>query len=143
MATTDELRASIEEKRQALREAISSASERWEVVPGEDGWTPRATAEHAVGMEYMYAGMLADALMGQAPERPELSLANAPEALSAFEQAVQDCSHGLQRVVDQDLGRKAELRGDVPSDDIPKTVEGVLWLTAFHLDDHGKQIAAA
>ena len=143
MANLEELRTSIEQKRQAMREAISSASDRWEVAPGADEWTPRATAEHAVGMEYMYAGMLADALMGQVPERPELSLANAPEALTAFEQAVQDCTPGLQRVMDQDLPRKAELRGDVPSDDIPKTVEGVLWLTAFHLDDHGKQIAAA
>lgn len=143
MATTDELRTSIEEKRQALREAISSASDRWEVAPGADEWTPRATAEHAIGMEYMYAGMLADALMGQVPEGPDLSLASAPEALKAFEQAVQDCTPGLQRVVDQDLARSAELRGDVPTPDIPKTVEGVLWLTAFHLDDHGQQIAAA
>lgn len=142
MATVQELRASIEEKRRNLHEAIESASDRWEVASGPDEWTPRATAEHAISMEWMYAGMLAEAVQGDAPERQTLSLANAQEALSALEAAIQDCTPGLRNVTGADLSKPAEIRGEVPSPDIPKTVEGVLWLTAFHLDDHAQQIAA-
>ncbi|MCH8168682.1 MAG: hypothetical protein IIC03_12255, partial [Proteobacteria bacterium] len=55
---------------------------------------------------------------------------------------IQDCTPGLRNVTGADLSKPAEIRGEVPSPDIPKTVEGVLWLTAFHLDDHAQQIAA-
>jgi hypothetical protein len=143
MATVEELRTSIEEKRAALREAISAAGGTWEVEPAPGEWTPRQTGEHAIGMEWMYGGLLAGALGAEAPPGRDLALTSSADALSALEAAIEDCSPLLQRVTDADLAKPAELRGEVPSPDIPKTVEGVLWLTAFHLDDHAQQIAAA
>ncbi len=142
MATADELRVSIEQRQQELRAAIESVTDRWEVEPAPDEWTARQTAEHTIGMQRMYAGMLTAAVGGDAPEGREITLASAQDALRELESAIADCSPGLQAVSDTDLAKTAELRGEVPSPDIPKTVEGVLWLTAFHVDDHAKQIAA-
>lgn len=144
MATAGELRTSIEEKRGALPEAISAAADRWEIAPGPDEWTPRRTSEHAIGMEWMYGGLLAEALGATAPEGRELALTSSADALSALAAAIEDCARPLQRgVTDADLAKPAELRGEVPSPDIPTTIEGVLWMTALHLDDHAQQIAAA
>ena len=143
MATTRELIADIEEKRQALRQAIEGAGGQWEVAPGQGEWTPRQTAEHAISMERMYAGLVAEALQRPGPPGQELALASELEAVRAFEAAIQDCSPVLAGVTDGDLAKPSELRGDLPSPDTPETVEGVLSLIAFHLDDHTTQIVEA
>ena len=143
MATADELRTSIEEKRGALREVISAAADRWEIAPGPDEWTRRRTGEHAIGMEWMYGGLLAEALGATAPEGRELALTSSADALSALAAAIEDCAPLQRGVTDADLARPAELRREVPTPDIPATIEGVLWLTTFQLNDHARQIAAA
>lgn len=142
MATANELRASIDQRHQELRAALEAAGARWEVEPATGEWTARQTAEHAIGMERMYAGLVAEALSGDAPGGKEIALASAQDALTALEEAIGACAPVLQSVSDADLSQAAELKGEVPSPDIPKTVEGVLWLNAFHIDDHAKQIAA-
>ena len=91
----------------------------------------------------MYGGLLADALGAAAPRRRDLALSSSADALRARDAAVADCAPPLGGVTEADLAKPAELRGEVPSPDIPQTIEGVLWLTAFHLDDHAQQIAAA
>ena len=143
MAGTRELIADIEEKRRALRQAIEGAGGHWEVAPGTDEWTPRFTAEHAVGMDRMYAGLVADALQRPGPPSQEVSFDNETEALRAFESAIKDGDPILAAVTDGDLAKPAELRGELPSPDTPATVEGLLSLIAFHLDDHTTQIVNA
>lgn len=143
MATASELTATINQRRQELRAAIEAASSTWGQSPGGEEWSPQKTAEHTVGMAWMYAGLLADALKIDAPQRGEISFETPQAALSALEAAIADAEAGLSKVTDADLTTPAEIKGEVPSPDVPKTVEGVLWLTAFHLDDHAKQIAAA
>jgi DinB superfamily len=149
MASAEELRQAITSNRQKLREALSAARDRWE--SGDDsGWSPRAIAEHCIGREFGLGGIAAAAMLGEAADRrytrtngpgeaSEFSFATAAEALSALEGTGAACDEAFQDVGDGDLGRPAEL----DAGDLPKNLEGVMRLTAWHLNDHAKQIAKA
>lgn len=143
MATADELRATIDQRGQELRAAIEQAASSWESEPAADKWSPRATAEHAVGMVRSYAGMVARAVECEAPEGQDVTAASPAEAVQALEAAIADTQAVFAQVGDEQLRQSVELGGEIPTPDIPKTVEGLLWLTAWHMDDHAQQITAA
>ena len=162
MATVDELRAAIEAGRGVLAEAIESAAARWgeallapepeamsrAATPGEP-WSPRQAAEHAIGSEYYYTGMLADALQRERAAATPLSLESADEALRALDEAAQSSDPALSSVAMRDLPKPAPVR-DRQIDymrmrgvSASKTVEGLLQLYACHLEDHAQQIRSA
>ena len=140
MASASELRRGIDGARAALRVAVSDAAARWETSPGRDEWSPRQTAEHAIGAEPAYAGIIARSLGLDVPARQDLSLADASEALRALRAAAAACALVLDAITDEQLGTAASLGESVP---FPKTVAGVLQLAASHLDDHAQQIRSA
>ncbi len=162
MATVEELRAAIEEGRRALAGAIEAATDRWEAAllepeseamsrgatPGEP-WSPRQAAEHAIGSEYFYTGMLADALQGERAPAAPLSLESADEALRALDQAARSSDAALSPVATRDLPKAAPVRDgqidymQMRGVSASKTVEGLLQLFAFHLQDHAQQIRSA
>lgn len=137
MPTADEYRATLEANVTALRAAIEGAADRWEQAPdGDEEWSPRAVAEHAIGSEYWFAGMVATAMQGRPPDRPELSLESSEAALTALETAREVADKAYCYVEDRDLEKPAELNIGA----FPNTIEGVLQITAWHRDDHAKQI---
>ncbi len=140
MATADEYRAGLEADLATLRSAIEGAGDKWEQAPeGEDEWSPRAAAEHVVGAEYYFAGLVASAMQGKAPDRPELSLPSNAEALSALQAASETADKAYRYVEDRDLEKPAELTAD----GYPSTIEGVIQLTSQHRAAHAEQIGAA
>lgn len=138
MASADELRTRIETNRAALKAAIEAAGPRWEQSPGGEEWAPRRVAEHAIGAERAFGGWIATAMQGRPPEQQQLALAAPAEAAAALEAAAADFTRVVRYVEDRDLAKVA----DHPTP-YPKTVEGVLQLSADHLDNHAKQIRAA
>ncbi len=142
MATADEYRSGLETKRAALHAAIEAAGDGWEQAPeGDEEWSPRAVAEHVVGSEYYFAGLVAAAMQGKAPDRPsELSFDSNKDALSALDEASEAADKTFRYVEDRDLEKAAELDG---GDRFASTIEGVLQLATWHRDDHTKQIRAA
>ena len=137
MASADELRNEITANRAALKDAISAASGRWE-TGDDDNWSPRKIAEHAIGSEAAFAGMVAGVMQGKAPDRAELSLTSAADAGAAVDAAAEVTDKVLRYVEDRDLAKDAPMPDGVP---FPKNIEGVLQLAAYHLKDHATQIA--
>ncbi|MDA0364409.1 MAG: DinB family protein [Chloroflexi bacterium] len=135
MANADELRTKIEANRQALRDAIEASSAKWEQSPGGEEWSPRKIAEHAIGAERGFAGMVATAMQGNPPERQELALASSAEAITALESAAAAFTKVVRYVEDRDLPKSAPAIGDyAPS------IEGALQLSADHLANHAEHI---
>jgi len=141
MASADELRQTITENRAKLLEAIEGASGNWvlgDVEGDEANWGSRKVAEHCIGSEAAFAGMVAGVMLSKAPEREELSLESSADAVAALEAAAASTDKVFRYVEDRDLAKTAPMPDGVP---FSKDIEGVLTLAAYHLDDHAKQIA--
>lgn len=135
MATADEIRGQIEASRTALRGALEAADAgAWEQPLAGDEWTPRQAAEHVIGTERYFAGRVADAMLGKAPERPELALASPQDALAALEAAVEDANRVIRYVEDRDLTKTA---GEDSS------IQATLELMATHTAEHATQISGS
>ena len=137
MAKADDLRATIEANRKALREAIEEAGAKWEQAAGDD-WAPRKIAEHAIGAERYFAGVIATAMQGNPPERQPMELGSSAAAIEAMTAAEADFNRVARYVEDRDLVKAATVTGDYP-----QTVEGALKLSADHLADHAQQLKQA
>jgi hypothetical protein len=143
MPSADEYRAQVVASREALRNAIAGVGGRWEASPGGDGeasWAPRKVAEHVLGAERMFAGMVARAMEGKSPERKEYSFPDPATALAALDETCADCDRVLRYVEDRDLAKAAPMPDALP---FPKTIEGVFQLSTYHLADHANQIASS
>ena len=139
MASADELRQSIATNRQTLRDAIEAAADKWE-VGDDDNWAPRKVAEHCIGAEMTFAGMVAGAIQSKAPESSELSFVSAADAATGLDAAAEASDKVLRYIEDRDLAKPAPLPNGIPFE---KNIEGVLKLTAYHLNDHADQIGSA
>jgi hypothetical protein len=87
-----------------------------------------------IGADRSFAGRVADAMLGKAPERPELALANPQEALAALEAAVEDANRVTRYVEDRDLGKTA---GEDSS------IQATMELMATHVAEHAAQISGS
>jgi len=135
VATAEEIRAQIDEARVALRGAIEAADVgSWEQGPGGEEWSARQAAEHVIGVERSYAGRVADAMMGKAPERPELALSSPQEALTALDEAVADANKVIRYVEDRDLLKTA---GENSS------IQATMEQMANHATEHASQISGS
>jgi len=135
VATADEIRGQIEESRTSLRGALeASDAGTWEQALAGDEWTPRQAAEHVIGTERVYAGRVADAMLGKAPARTDLTLADPQAALAALEAAVEDANRVIRYVEDRDLSKTA---GE--SSSIQATLESM----ATHAAEHAAQISGS
>jgi DinB family protein len=133
VATADEIRGQIEDGRAALRAALEGADAgSWEQGPGGDEWSARQAAEHTIGSERSYAGRVADAMLGKAPESVELALASPQEALVALESMVEDVNRVIRYVEDRDLPKTA---GET------STIQATMEQMASHAAEHAAQIS--
>lgn len=137
MASLDELRAAIERGRSGLRQAIEAAAPGWERErrprPDEDEvWSPRTTAEHAIGAEVAFAATVARAIGTEPPQRPKLVLETPDAALSALSEAEQLAGPVLDALEPTHLDLETSFADNV---------EGVLRVAAGHLREHARQIA--
>ena len=120
---------------EVLREALEAADAgAWEQALAGDEWTPRQVAEHVIGWERFFAGRVADAMQGKAPERPELALAKPQDALAALEAAVEDANRVIRYVEDRDLTKTA---GENSS------IQATLELMATHVAEHATQLSGS
>lgn len=134
MATPDELRERIAEGRVAFSAALEGAAGGWEERPEGDEWTRRETAEHTIGIDYVFAAW-GEGLSGAEQtytERPELSLASAAEALEAFAASSAHSDSAWADVTAEQL--EAEIRPDIGG-------EYGMSLVGSHLRDHAEQIS--
>lgn len=136
MATADEIRASIDEGRTALKAALEGAdASKWEQVgAGNEEWTPRKIAEHVIGSEGYFARGVAGAMLGKEPEQRELALTTPAEAVAALEAAVEDCNKVYRYVEDRDLEKRVGEDG---------TIQGMMEGLAAHAADHASEIGAS
>jgi hypothetical protein len=137
MPTPDELRTTIAQARTAFRSSLESAASAWETKPasgeGEDSWSPRQVAEHAIPTEVFFATAVCDACgyPGVQYEGPS-SFATAAEAVAALDGAVALADGRLKYVSDTDLPKR--------KDDATRTAQEWMELAAYHLNDHAQQI---
>ena len=135
MATADEIRGQIATSRTVLRGAIETADVgSWEQTVAVDEWSPRQAAEHVIGAERRIAGGVAGAMLGKAPETPELALASPQDALAALESAVEDVNRVIRYVEDRDLTKKV---GET------STIQAKMELLATHANEHAAQISGS
>ncbi len=139
MPTPDELRADIATARQDFHSALEGAGATWETKPaanaeGEDAWSPRQVAEHAIGADLYFASEICGACGYPGLELSRLSLATPAEAISAFTDASAKSDGRLKYVSETDLAMQHKSMG---------SVSDVMSIAAGHLRDHAAQIRAA
>ncbi len=138
MATAADLKQQMGEARAALQAAITGAADRWETVAEGEEWTPRHIAEHAIGAERAFAGMMAPGVGQEAPAPQELSLDSAADAAAAFDANSEACRAIFEAVTEANISAEAPMPDGAP---FAKSVEGVLTLAAWHYNDHTGQIS--
>jgi hypothetical protein len=138
MPTPDELRAAIAEGRDELRAAIRDAAKRWEspvaAADGEERWTARQAAEHAIGAEVYFATQVCVACGYPGLEPASASYGSAEEALQGLQEVAARSDGRLKYVTDKDLVMTHEQWGDVTN---------LLSYNAIHLREHAAQIRTA
>jgi hypothetical protein len=147
MATTIELRTTLDQARANFRAALASVNGNWERQPqsgeGEQAWSPRHAAEHAIGWETGFARAICDACGYPGPDpaadlaigqAPDLGFTTPEDAAGAFDEAVEKSNRFLASVTDSDLAKPHEVAG---------SVENLLAIAGAHLNDHAEQIRAA
>lgn len=137
MASADEIRTSIAEGRAQLKAALEGADvSKWEQVgSGNDEWSPRAIAEHAIGSEAYFARGVSAAMLGKEPAQPELALANPAEAMTALEAAVAEYDKVYRYVEDRDLEKAVGDNG--------ATIGSMMGILASHAAEHAAEISAS
>ncbi len=137
MATPDELRAALAEARADFRKAISDAAGAWEKTPaqgeGEEAWSPRQAAEHAIAAEAYFTSAICKACGYPGVDRVEPAYAGADEAIRAFDEVVEMCNKKLQYITETDLEKSHERFG---------TVENLMQVNAGHMREHAAQMRA-
>jgi hypothetical protein len=104
-----------------------------EAAEGEDAWSPRQVAEHAIPSEIWWASEVCIACGYPGLEPIEGNYPTAEAALEAFEAASAKADGRLKYVSDTDLEKVHERMGPVSR---------VMELNIDHLDGHAKQIQA-
>lgn len=136
MPTPDELRFDIASARNEFQSALESAGPVWEKKPddgseGEDSWSPRQVAEHAIGADLYFASEVCSACGYPGLELSRLTLPTSEDALAAFLEASQRSDGRLKYVSENDLTMQHEKMGSVAD---------IMAVAAGHLRDHAAQI---
>lgn len=138
MATPDELRTQLESARAEFRKALEVAGSGWEQQPaggeGEEAWSPRQVAEHAIGTETYFATSICKSCGYPGVEPIETNFPTANDALQAFDAAVEACNKKLKHVSAEDLAHTHERMG---------SVENIFQINITHMQDHAQQIRNA
>ena len=137
MASADEIRAQIQEGRAALKAALEAADgSKWEQVgSGNEEWTPRAIAEHAIGAESYFAGGVATTMQSNFSAGGELSLADPAEAMAALETAVAAADKVYRYVEDRDLEKAVGDNGG--------TIASMMGVLGGHAAEHAAELTAS
>ena len=131
MPSPDDLRAHIADGRSALRSAIETAGDRWDqAIPGDE-WSPRKTAEHAIGAEVYFASEVCSACGYPGLDPWTGSYATAAEALAGLDQAAAAADGRLKYVSDTDLVKTHPGMG---------TVTDIMTIDARHLLEPAEQL---
>lgn len=139
MPTPDELRADLEESRKAFRAALGELeASAWETAPqsgeGEDSWSPRQTAQHAIGAEAFFTNAICTACGYPGVEAPKPDFATPADALKGFEEVIELTNKKLKYISVEDLAKPHDRFGNV---------EGLLQTDIGHLRDHAQQMKTA
>jgi hypothetical protein len=137
-----ELRQAITDARAELQAALHSAHEKWEVQPphgeGEDAWSPRQVAEHAVGAEIYFASAISQACGAPKLELQKPDVATPAAAAASLTRFSAVCDNILRHVSDADLAKTFEV-GRMGETSVQRMME----ILAHHARDHANQILTA
>lgn len=137
MATPDELRANLATSRGSFRDALAGLTDaQWEAVPaageGEEAWSARKAAEHAIRAEAFFTSALCTACGYPGVDVPQdPAYATPAEALAAFDAVVEMTNKKLKYVTDSDLEKTHERLG---------SSENILNINIGHMNDHADQL---
>lgn len=137
MASLDELRRAIREARAELLRAADPAAATWDQPrgpesSGEEGWSPRQAAEHAISADTAFARAVADAVGLEPPPRPTVVLPTLDVAVTVGADVAKLADGVYEALESTHLEMETRFAGNV---------EGVLRLAAEHLKEHARQIA--
>ncbi len=141
MATPKELRQAVVDARADLHSAFHSAHDTWETKPaggeGEDAWSPRQVAQHIIGAELFFAGLIAQACGAPPLERQVPNVESPADAAASLTRFSAMSDEILSHVTEDDLAKVQQTRlGEL-------SVQQMLALIVSHAHDHAKQIRAA
>jgi hypothetical protein len=139
MASPDELRAQLEESRSFFRAALGEIDPAaWEKQPasgeGEDAWSPRQAAQHAIGAEAFFTTAICTACGYPGVEAPKPDFATPADAVKGFDEVVELTNKKLKYITVEDLAKPHDRFG---------SVEGLLKTDIGHLRDHAEQMKTA
>ena len=134
MTTPDELRATLNEARDLIREAILGAEMGWRRSPAGEEWSAQQTAEHVIQLEAFFTTEICKACGYPGLESVAPDCASSTEAIDEFDAAVSRCNDKLKYLTQEDLAKTHERFG---------TVEELLGMNTTHLVEHAGQIRTA
>lgn len=140
MATLKESREGIVGARADLQSAFHEVHGRWEQKPatsgGDEAWSPRQVAEHAIGGELLLASAIARAVGKSTVEAIEPSCPTPASAAAALTRYAAQSDEILGELNDSDLAITYQGRTAT------RSVEQGLQLMANHLREHTEQMRA-
>ncbi len=136
MATPDELREQLAAARAEFRSALEQVGDAWEKQPagggeGEESWSPRQAAEHAIGTETFFATAVCKACGYPGVDKVDTNYPTAQDALKAFDEVVEMCNKKLKHISEGDLQQTHERFGKV---------EDLLNMNINHMREHAAQM---
>jgi hypothetical protein len=139
VANPNELRSDLVEARADLQSAFHDAHQTWDSVPkageGEESWSPKQAAEHAIETEVFFTSNIAVACGAPALESPAIDCSTPASAAAALTRVSALCDRTLRYVSEPDLTKTYKnAQGE------PRTVEKALSIMASHAREHAQQI---
>ena len=139
MPTPDELRADLGESRKVFRAALGEIdASAWEKAPqggeGEEAWSPRQAAQHAIGAEAFFTTAICTACGYPGVEAPKPDFETPADAIRGFDEVIELCDKKLKYITAEDLAKPHDRFG---------SVEGLLQTDIGHLRDHAAQMKTA
>ena len=114
MPTPDELRSDLAAAREEFKAALGAVAAGWEKGAGgsgEDAWSARQTAEHAIPVEAFFATAICTACGYPGVDTVTGSYASPVEAAAHFDEVIEMCNKKLKYVSAEDLEKKHEQFG--------------------------------
>ncbi len=137
MPTPDELRSDLAAAREEFKSALSLVGPGWEKTgegTGEDAWSARQTAEHAIPVEAFFTTTICTTCGYPGVDEVKGSYASPAEAATHMDEVAEMCNKKLKYVSAEDLEKKHERFG---------TAGELLAMNAHHLRDHAAQMRTA
>lgn len=140
MSDPKSLRAAIVEARADFQAAIHDAAAAWDRAPqageGDDSWSPRQHAEHAIRSEMFHASAIAEACGYGKRDIPRPSLETPAAAAAEAVRQAAAADNVIRHVQEHEMEKVFSMRG------MERTVAQLLERMSTHLNEHATAMRA-